>query len=409
MQTVILPPPSRASTTGRVLCFRYSLLANDIAQELRLAGLEVHWLDPRNVTPPLFAAACSQLQPDFIFTVNFSPEVAWLASRARVMYLSWTIDPLPGKRLDLLAPTDPARCVAFAHRHALVASLARAGIPDVGFLPLAAARHRFEPTEASNANPCDVSFVGSSLADDGQAFTTALREMGADGAGLVAWNEWLEAMLRAREGDAHFVGIDPDRVRAKRVLAAGPMSALDASRVDASRLADAANGRLSQRWRARVVQTCAAACTNAEPPLRFAVWGDAGWMGVTREHYRGVADHGDALRTIYATSRVNVDAPRLYQRDIVTLRVFDVIAQGGLVLTEMNDDVRSLFAPEEHLVTYKGLRDLASKVVSLAADPGRCAEIGQRGRIHALAHHRLELRVETMLDAVRARARAFSQ
>lgn len=391
----------RAAQPRRALLFRYALLAEDVAAELTRLGVEVHWLTPKTVTLRDFEAACAHLQPDFVFTINFSPEIALLASHARRPYLSWTIDPLPAERLRLHLGTDPNNCLAFAHRRALVEALARLGLPNVGHLPLAAAARRCEAGERADELQgfrCDASFVGNSLADDGRAFTQALREMGADSTAVAMWQNWAAHELVAHQDGVTYEGIEPHEPNA--ALLSAPLDRLDSARLDLPRLIDAANGRLAQLWRERVVRTADAALRAVTPPLRFAVWGDAGWVGAAGEAYRGVAQHGEVVSRIYAASRVNLDVPRIYQRDIVTLRVFDVLACGGLVLTEPSADLTELFTDGEHLVTYTGLRELARKVTELARDPARCAELGARGREHVLRHHQLSQRVRTLLDAV---------
>lgn len=385
----------------RAIFFRYALLADDVAAEMARLGIEVHWLTPKTVTVAEFEAACARLQPDFVFSINFSPEVALLASHAGRPYLSWTIDPLPAARLRLHLGTDPRGCVAFAHRRALVAELAGLGLPDVRHLPLAAATRRADATgltEELQGFRCDASFVGNSLADDGRSFTNTLRDMGADSAAIAMWQNWAAHELVAHQQGIDYHGVDAQDPTTALITA--PLDRLDATRLDIAVLVDAINGRLAQLWRERVVRTVDSALRAQVPAMRFAVWGDAGWLASAGESYRGVAHHGEVLSRIYAASRVNLDAPRIYQRDIVTLRVFDVLACGGLVLTEPSTDLGELFTDGEHLVTYTGLRDLARKVALLARDPERGGAIGERGRAHVLQHHQLSRRVGALLHAL---------
>ena len=65
----------------------------------------------------------------------------------------------------------------------------------------------------------------------------------------------------------------------------------------------------------------------------IVVYGEDGWRGVAKD-VRALASHGDQLPRIYAGTRLNLDIPRMYQREIITIRVFDIAATRSVVLTE---------------------------------------------------------------------------
>ena len=75
------------------------------------------------------------------------------------------------------------------------------------------------------------------------------------------------------------------------------------------------------------------------------VWGDAGWRSVSKHgvRFRGSAGHREELNKIYNAARIHVDIGRIYQLDIVTMRVFDVISCGGFVIAERNKALLQLF------------------------------------------------------------------
>ena len=68
----------------------------------------------------------------------------------------------------------------------------------------------------------------------------------------------------------------------------------------------------------------------------LSVWGDDGWSALegSGARQRGYAGHRHELTRIYASAGINVDIGRLYQSDIVTLRVFEVLACQGFLLAE---------------------------------------------------------------------------
>ena len=145
---------------------------------------------------------------------------------------------------------------------------------------------------------------------------------------------------------------------------------------------EAANGRMAHLLRMERVR----ALSDHE----IQVWGDSGW-DVDGLNYRGVANHKDELTHIYCASQINLDVPRLYQRDIITMRVFDVMASGGVVLAESSPELARYFQSGEHLFTYQDTEDL-KRVLELIEDPERCRAVAKNGRHEVLQKHTLEHR-----------------
>lgn len=83
----------------------------------------------------------------------------------------------------------------------------------------------------------------------------------------------------------------------------------------------------------------------------------------------------------------------------LTLRMFQGLASGGLLLTEEGPtSVAPHFQPGLHLETYRP-DNLLQVIDRLAADPGLCAEIGRHGRELCEGHHLSEHRAQTLIDA----------
>jgi spore maturation protein CgeB len=133
------------------------------------------------------------------------------------------------------------------------------------------------------------------------------------------------------------------------------------------------------------------------------VWGDSGWQAVTHGvRHRGVAGHFFDLTKIYGAARINLDIGRLYQMDIVTMRVFDVLACGGFLLTERAPAVAELFTPGEDLDVFSGAEELCDKVRFYLARPELAARIAAHGRATVLRQHTVAQRLAVMLAALPA-------
>jgi len=83
-----------------------------------------------------------------------------------------------------------------------------------------------------------------------------------------------------------------------------------------------------------------------------AVWGDRSWHLCTGK-YRGYAGHRIEVVDIYRASIINIDINRIYQPEIVTMRVFDVIAAGGFVLAEYSSSLKEIFVVGSEIETYR--------------------------------------------------------
>ncbi len=228
----------------------------------------------------------------------------------------------------------------FTYRRAEVAELRAGGFTHVEYLPLAADLERRAPVPLTAGERArygtPVSFVGSSMQPQAagfrQSFVAALagtRPGATDAADAAVV---LEEMLAEQRSDfTRFVV--PDAL-ARRVPELG-------ARVPTW-------WRSSARWAGEIAA--------AEKRLAYVgrlgrfgvcVWGDEGWRAAQSAglacHYRGPAGHGLELTKIYCASLINIDIGRVYQDDIVTMRVFDVLACGGFVLAERSPALAELF------------------------------------------------------------------
>ena len=113
--------------------------------------------------------------------------------------------------------------------------------------------------------------------------------------------------------------------------------------------------------------------------------------------YRGWAGHIHEVGRIYAAAQVNLDIGRIYQQDIVTMRVFDALASGGFVLAERSPDLERLFEVGVEVEAYTDLEELVDKVGFYLTHPERAREIAARGRAAVERRHSIEARVLEML------------
>jgi spore maturation protein CgeB len=171
-------------------------------------------------------------------------------------------------------------------------------------------------------------------------------------------------------------------------------------------LARAAPRRMDEL--ARLLAELAAADKRAAAVARLvphgiAVWGDEGWRtspAIAAAAYRGPAGHVVELTKIYNAALINLDVGRLYQDDIVTMRVFDVLACGGFVLAEYSAALGELFDVGSEIDCYRTLDEMEAKVVHYLGHPEAAWAIAARGRQAVLARHTISQRVRTMIASL---------
>ena len=347
-------------------------------------------VDPSEINVETFQRFCRTLNPTFLLSINFSPELALLCTRHGVPYVSWTIDPLPSSRLRLLPGTDPSLCLAFGHRRVLVEQLRNCGLVGTSYLPLAAAsgkRHVVNDPAALKELRCDASFAGSSLLVDYTALMRRLRQLGGDDPLETRVDGWLRQVFEQHGRDCSYLGLPEDG-------SAVPSWLVEATGGDRIELSDRINGALSHLLRIDRIKACS--------HVDMRAYGDEGWLPCGSA-YRGRAEHGDELTRLYNASAVNLDIPRIYQRDIITMRVFDVLLCGGVLLTEPSAELLELFSDGTHLFTYRDDASLKKRIEELCRDPEATKSVAEQGRLLVEREHLMTHRLKTILTAIEQR------
>ena len=374
-----------------ILFVEYHLFMPDVRRLLADRGYTLIGLAPRGLSIERFNAACDAHRPLWLFSINFSPEIACMCSARGLPYVSWTIDPLPNSRLTLFDRTDPASCLAFAHDPRTVHHLANQGIRAIHLLLAAPADRRTPTTDPTRLAPyrCDVSFVGSSMIDEMSALDRWLVVRGGD-ALSAAVMDWSKRLL-------DLVGADPDFCGMNSVggIDALPDFLRDTSMrgADEDELISLLDGVLSALYRQRGIGVL------RDFGGTSSVWGDPGWTDI-HPHYRGGADHGDELTLIYGASGINLDIPRLYQRQTITMRIFDILASGGFVLAERSAALEAAFEEDRHLAYYDTQDALNDVIARWMNAPLARETIAKAGRQEVLEKHQIKHRIETILSSV---------
>lgn len=98
-----------------------------------------------------------------------------------------------------------------------------------------------------------------------------------------------------------------------------------------------------------------------------------------RAQYRGFADYNTTMPVIFHNAKININiAPRNIHQG-TSLRVFDVLACGGFLMTSWNPNIVELFEDGKELVTFSSIEELVDKCRFFLENEEERQQIAQAG------------------------------
>jgi spore maturation protein CgeB len=361
------------------------LFIEDISDALREEGYGVYTVDLERLSIEEIAEAVERGKPQLLVRINHMEGLAEFSEQSGLPTIIWEIDPALTKVQQ--APPRTTKTSIFTWRRSHVESFKEAGFLNVHYLPLASnpsRRHSIKlSSDEKSLYEVPIAFVGGSMADRTPTLRGDFTEVWdrAFPNHSLGGEKVLDSILAEQRSDF-------SRYRIPEILAReAPGLCVPAGELEPELLAGelaAAERRLSY--------------AQALAPLGLHVWGDSGWQQVPGIMYRGSAEHGVTINKIYSNAAINLDMGRLYQLDIVTMRVFDVLACGGFVLAEYNEDLAELFKIGEEVESWRSLDELIDKCRWYLANPTQRDALAQRGYRAVCERHTIQQRLKVMLS-----------
>ncbi len=375
-----------ADTPCALIC-EGELFVKDLDEGIREMGFCTYTWEVSRLSTEELALAVKVLQPELVAAINLTNGLPEACLEHKLPLSIWEVDPALLRPEPVSTPTSHVHICTYRKKH--MDWYQDAGFERVTYLPLAANVHRRVPTPPASecCPPSTVCFVGNStanrIAPARKAFLESfVREFGSFDAGT----ELLEAALTTQiQSPGNFVV--PKILDASRP--GWRASLLDNQEVDpAIYIGEIATGIRRIGALSRL------------GPLGARAWGDAGWRECEGDGvvYMGRAGHFEELNRIYSNGAIHLDIGRTYQPDIVTMRVFDVLACGGFLLADRSDALEEMFTPGVELECWTTLAELEEKVRFFQAHPERARAIARAGRERVLRDHTVRQRLQTLLS-----------
>ena len=374
-----------------------TLFIRDLCEVLPEHGYRVFRLRVDAGGPPWVLWNLHRLRAAVVFGINHRVGLAELCTGAGIPLVEWEIDPSLEEMKPATGPTERARLYTWRTRN--VAAWTQMGFSHVEALPLAAnvTHRRPEPEVDRDRYGGRVVFVGNSLAERLPSHRASLQ-------GLIE----LWGRSRGEGDDAPVRAAQRVQALIQRCRRALPAHAAPSVLAEICPGIEETARRHGLPWEpSMLLGEIAGAFWRLEvlaalAPQGAQVWGDTGWKAIERNgvRYRGFAGHTRDLGAIYSAADINLDIGRVYQSDIVTMRVFDVLACGGFLLAAWSEGLAELFELGVELDTWRTIPELMDKVGFYLERPDVRARMADRGRARVLRDHTVRGRIRTMLTGV---------
>lgn len=114
----------------------------------------------------------------------------------------------------------------------------------------------------------------------------------------------------------------------------------------------------------------------------------------------GVADYNTVAPLVFANSKINLNISLRSIHTGIPLRAFDIMACGGFMISNFQEDFLEYFEPDEDVVFYTSYEELLDKVEYYLNHEEERSRIAENAQQKVEAEHTFLQRAETMLSFV---------
>lgn len=377
----------------RVLLFQryasYRFIA-DFTEDFRAAGHVAEWLPPTE--GPHLPSHVRRFAPDCVFCVGASPAVA-KAVAGRVPCIFYELDKILNFALWDGAPAGEQDVVFTTYRDD-IATFHGFGFRHVHYLPFCPNIARTAAPPSADASPeFGLSFVGSIVREQTNDYRTLLTHGRAALAHVPERLACFESLARfladvLHQQDRHLGTNEYLIPAALHTAPARATEAMNAFQLTPQMLAGILAKEAAHRQRRHWLSEAGSVdLWSPEAPDTLS-------PGLV---YRGPATQYADSGPIFTRSLASFNLQRLYARDGLSDRVFNVLASGGCLLADANPALLELFEPGHELETFSNPAELRELAARLRAEPGRRQRIAAQGHRCLQSRHLFRHRIAQML------------
>ena len=344
---------------------------------------------------------CSFLEPlkekiaqgnyDLIFSFNYFPVVSTACEEMGRKYVAWTVDS-PLYALYTRSVFNSCNYL-FVFDKSSLWELQNMGVKNVWYLPLASDAENFDTVLANATHKdfhCDVSFVGNLYTD--KSFYNV---MGDKKAYLDGYMEGLIA-AQSKIWGMSFV---------EEVLKSNTTLGLDKLL-----RAEEDEGYIGTKYKAFANSCilCEITARERKEYLDFAgqyasvdVYTGSDKKVIPHTNVKWKVDYLTEMPRVFRNSKINLNITLRTIQQGISLRVWDILACGGFLLTNYQPELEEFFEIGRDLVCYFSKEDMVDKMLYYLEHEDERAEIARNGYAKVKAFHSYACRVEELLTVLK--------
>lgn len=325
---------------------------------------------------------------DFCFSINYFPEISMLCNANNIKYISWGYD-CPFNVRDIEKTLGNPCNYVFCFDRIQAQAYRNQGFDTVYHLPLGINAKRYEnirlSSEQSSKYGSQVSFIGSLYEGQYPAITeistdyakgymdavinSQLQLYGAYILNDVIDKRFVEAMNK------HFKELQPDTKFQLDKAALVHVLDQETSRRERLLLLNLLGSRFDTKLYSR----------QDYPVLR----------GV---QCMGPVNYYSEMPYVFAVSDINLNISVKGIQSGVPQRAFDILASGGFLLSNYQQELVELFSYGEEMVVYESLEDAVEKCNFYLSNQELRGKIARKGRERVLTEHNMVDKIRYMMD-----------
>ena len=367
----------------------YSWNANNeqiLADNLIKFGFEIVWFNRecKHFTRDMELAA--EMIPyihregvEAVISFNYFPIISMICDTCKIPYYAWVYD-CPHFTLYAKQITLPCNHIGVFDRE-MVRALQEKGVQTVYHVPLSVDAERFmQAIQAVPEYTCDISFVGSLYTDEHNYYDRLLGEKDKsvldDFIGRQCFCYHRDVLGEALDAGELDMGLIQAKMEEQGLMLGEDYFA------DAKELLKAVvlEKKVTVEER-RTLLTQIAETFGSD--YRFALYtaSQLDEHPLLKKYYKGVVDYHKQMPLVFAHSKINLNITLRSIRSGIPLRVLDIMACGGFVITNSQPEITEFFEDGAEIVTFKSAGECLDKTsYYLAHDEERMAiaAAGQR-------------------------------
>ncbi|MCR5665522.1 MAG: glycosyltransferase [Eubacterium sp.] len=329
---------------------------------------------------------------DFVFSFNYFPSLSRAAKKAGLKYVSFVYDS-PLLALFSCTIIEPHNYV-FIFDSAMYQRLADIGIPTVYYLPLCSNPdrnlHLTISDAARKAFTSDISFVGS-LYNEEHNLLDRIRDMEPFTKG------YLDSLMEAQMQVSGVNFVEDclsknilDEFQKKSPYLTQPGGTEPDSYIYANYFV---NRKITSIERIRLLSAI-----SEKYPLK--IFSKANSSTIPKAAFPGTVDYYEQMPLVFQCSKINLNITLRSIINGIPLRAFDIMGNGGFLLTNFQSDLLNYFVPNEDFVYFESKDDLLTKVDYYLTHEKERKEIAANGLARVKADHTYVHRAKLILEVV---------